>query len=115
LPQLPNNADAVVRGPIHASAKRCYQQGLRADPSQAGRVVIRIHVAPDGSVDQSAVTRNDGLARSVAECIADGARGVRFDAPGDSGATINIPFNFVRGNPVDAGPRGAMQVDAPKG
>jgi hypothetical protein len=98
-------AEGVIRGPIHAQAKRCYQAGLNSDPSMAGRVVIRIHIASDGTVDDSIVASDEGLATSVAECIAAGAKRAHFEPPGESGSTISIPFNFVRMSTVDAGAR----------
>jgi hypothetical protein len=95
----PKNAESVVRGQIHPLAKRCYQEGLRSDPSLVGRVVIRLHVAPDGKVDQSIVASNDGLTSSVADCIASAASQAQFEPPGEMGSTISIPFNFVRKTP----------------
>jgi hypothetical protein len=102
-PSLFRDAEAVIRGQIHPRARRCYQEGLRSDPSQAGRLVIRVHIAPSGDVDESIVASNNGLASSVADCVADAARQAHFDPPGDLGSTISIPFNFIREIVADAG------------
>jgi hypothetical protein len=91
-----NNAEAVIRSQVHPGAKRCYQKGLESDPSQAGKVVILIKVAPSGEVDSATVASNSGLSAQVAACIAAVARRAKFDAPGASGSTISVPFNFVR-------------------
>ena len=45
------NAEAVIRSQIHPGAKKCYQRGLESDPTQAGKIVILIKVAPSGEVD----------------------------------------------------------------
>ena len=91
-----NNAEAVIRSQVHPGAKRCYQKGLESDPSQAGKIVILIKVAPSGEVDSATVASNTGLSAQVASCIAAVARRAKFDAPGASGSTISVPFNFVR-------------------
>ncbi len=90
------NAEAVIRSQIHPGAKKCYQRGLESDPTQAGKLVILIKVAPSGEVDTATVQSNSGLSASVASCIASVARRAKFDAPGPSGSQISVPFNFVR-------------------
>jgi hypothetical protein len=95
----PKNAEAVVRAQIHPEAKHCYEEGLRSAPGMVGRVVLRVHVAPDGHVDESIVASNDGLTSSVADCIASAASRAQFEPPGELGSTISIPFNFVRKTP----------------
>jgi hypothetical protein len=90
------NAEAVIRSQIHPGAKKCYQRGLESDPTQAGKLVILIKVAPSGEVDTATVQSNSGLSASVASCIAAVARRAKFDAPGPSGSQISVPFNFVK-------------------
>jgi hypothetical protein len=91
-----SNAEAVIRSQIHPGAKRCYQRGLETDPSQAGKLVLLIKVAPSGEVDSTNVASNSGLSAQVAGCIASVARRAKFDPPGANGSTISVPFNFVR-------------------
>jgi len=91
-----SNAEATIRRQIHPGAKRCYQRGLQQDPTQAGRLVITIKVAPGGDVDSASVASNGGLSAQVASCIALVARRAKFDAPGPDGSTISVPFNFVK-------------------
>ncbi|MBV9949231.1 MAG: AgmX/PglI C-terminal domain-containing protein [Myxococcales bacterium] len=90
------NAEAVIRSQIHPGAKKCYQRGLESDPTQAGKIVILIKVAPNGEVDSASVQSNSGLSAQVASCIASVARRAKFDAPGPSGSQISVPFNFVK-------------------
>jgi outer membrane biosynthesis protein TonB len=91
-----SNAEAVIRSQIHPGAKRCYQKGLESDPTQSGKLVIMIKVAPSGEVDSASVGSNSGLSPSVASCIVAVARRAKFDAPGANGSTISVPFNFVK-------------------
>jgi hypothetical protein len=91
-----SNAEAVIRRDIHPGAKRCYQKGLELDPNQSGKIVILIKVAPNGEVDSASVVSNTGLSAGVASCIASTARRAKFDAPGATGSTISVPFNFVK-------------------
>jgi hypothetical protein len=90
------NAEAVIRSQIHPGAKKCYQRGLESDPTQAGKIVILIKVAPNGEVDAATVQSNSGISASVASCISAVARRAKFDAPGPSGSQIILPFNFVK-------------------
>ncbi len=90
------NAEAVIRSQVHPGAKRCYQKGLENDPTQSGKLVILIKVAPSGEVDSTSVSSNSGLSAQVANCIASVARRAKFDPPGATGSTISVPFNFVK-------------------
>ncbi|MGH7437253.1 MAG: AgmX/PglI C-terminal domain-containing protein [Polyangiaceae bacterium] len=90
------NSEAIIRSQIFPGAKRCYQKGLESDPTQAGKVVILIKVAPSGEVDSASVASNSGLSPSVASCIVAVSRRAKFDAPGANGSTISVPFNFVK-------------------
>jgi hypothetical protein len=91
-----NNAEAVIRSQIFPGAKRCYQRGLEQDPTQAGKLVLLIKVAPSGEVDSASPQSNTGLSASVASCIASVARRAKFDPPGANGSSISVPFNFVK-------------------
>ncbi len=91
-----NNAEAVIRTQIQPGAKRCYQKGLETDPSQAGRLVILIKVAPSGEVDSANVASNNGLSAQVASCITAVTRRAKFDPPGANGSTISVPFSFLK-------------------
>jgi hypothetical protein len=91
-----SNAEAIIRAQIFPGAKRCYQRGLEQDPTQAGKLVLLIKVAPSGEVDSASPSSNTGLSASVASCIAGVARRAKFDAPGANGSSISVPFNFVK-------------------
>jgi hypothetical protein len=90
------DAEAVIRKQIEPGAKRCYQKGLDSDPTQSGKLVLAIRVAPSGEVDSATISSHAGLSAGVADCIARVARGAKFDRTGPGGATIVVPFGFVR-------------------
>lgn len=94
-----SNAEAVIRSQIHPGAKRCYQRGLETDPSQAGKLVMLIKVAPNGEVDSASSLSNSGLSAQVVSCITAVIRRAKFDPPGANGSSISVPFNFVRQGP----------------
>jgi|SRR5579859_625763 len=96
------DAEPVIREQIFPGVKRCYQQGLGGDPTAGGRVVLQLHVAADGGVDQAWAEPNSGISAAVTECIAQVARRAHFAPPGGDGSKIAIPFNFVRTG-VDGG------------
>jgi hypothetical protein len=90
------NADAVIRGQLHPRATACYNNGLKTDPTMAGRIVITIVVGPSGEVQSASVAQNSGLSPGVAACIAGGARNLRFPPiPGGGTSTLNAPMTFV--------------------
>jgi hypothetical protein len=91
-----SNAEAVIRSQIHPGAKKCYQRGLDSDPTQSGKLVLMIKVAPSGEVDSATIASNSGLSSQVANCISAVARRAKFDPPGASGSQISVPFNFVK-------------------
>jgi TonB family protein len=91
-----NNAEAVIRTQITPRAKMCYTKGLEVDPSQNGRIVILIKVAPNGEVDNASVANNSGLSPSVASCILRAVKNAKFDAPGGTGSQISVPFSFLK-------------------
>jgi hypothetical protein len=91
-----NDAEAVVRRQIHQGARHCYQRALESDPTLSGKLVLLLKVAPSGEVASASFSSNTGLNDEVARCIAGVARRARFEAPGPAGATIAVPFAFVR-------------------
>ena len=92
-----SNAEAVIRSQIHPGAKKCYQRGLESDPTQAGKLVILIKVAPSGEVDyrdSPEQQRPVGVGRRAASRRSPAARSSTLRA--SSGSTISVPFNFVK-------------------
>jgi hypothetical protein len=90
------NAEAVIRGQIHPGARRCYQSGLDSDPEQSGKLMVLIRVGPSGEVQSATLQSNTGLSPRVAACVLGVARNAKFDQPGPSGASILVPFSFLK-------------------
>jgi hypothetical protein len=90
------DAEAVIRTQIHPGARRCYEIGLESDPTQSGKLVLMIRVAPSGEVDSASIASNAGLSPAVASCVALVARRAKFGRTGPGGATIVVPFGFLR-------------------
>jgi hypothetical protein len=103
---IPSNAEDVIRRQIHPGAKRCFQRALEMDPTQAGRIVIKVRIDDSGAVAEAHVVSNLGMSTDVGECIASVARRAVFASPGPEGATINIPFRLetMTTPRADAGP-----------
>ncbi len=89
------NANRVVAG-MAAGFRRCYNAGLREDPSQRGSVRVTASFEPQGEV-LSAVPVATGLSAAVASCVAARVASARFSAPEGGGATLVIPVSFVDG------------------
>jgi hypothetical protein len=89
------NADVVIASLRH-TFRLCYQAGLYVNPDIQGRVVISARIAPSGEVETARVAENQGLPDSVAACMRDSVAGARFEGPGGTGATLNIPVTFKK-------------------
>lgn len=89
------NADAVVAS-LRGKFRDCYQRGLQADPTMAGRVLISAKVDPDGGVVSSDIASVSGLSNDVASCIASVVKAASFSPPrsGAGASTLQIPVTF---------------------
>lgn len=92
------DADLVVAS-LRPEFRRCYQAGLRADPSMQGCVVIVAKVSPAGEVTSNGTLRREGLSREVEACLVDVVKRAHFAPPGGSGSTLEIPVTFVVAEP----------------
>ncbi len=78
----PSVADASIKTG-RAKLRRCYQEAFAANPNPVGRIVVRVLVAPDGSVLSMEVGERSGnLSEATAQCIFDVARLLRWEASG---------------------------------
>lgn len=74
--------------------KSCYEQGLRRDPSLAGKLTMRFTVQPGGGVTDARASTDSLGDPSVANCVARKLRGLRFD-PGPVGGSVTFAYPFV--------------------
>jgi TonB family protein len=86
---------SVVRRVVEKSdTRRCFDEGLRADPELNGRVLVRFVIGPDGSVRGAEIESSD-LSRAVNECLLTVARSWRFPKP-KSGAVTAVHTFTIR-------------------
>jgi len=75
--------------------RRCYQKGLETDPTQAGSVLITIHLMPDGEVSGVNVEGKSGVSPQVTACALSVVRRLTFQAPGSPGSTLRVMLRFA--------------------
>jgi hypothetical protein len=93
------NADSVMNQRFFPMARACYQNGLREDPHQAGRLVVAFEIAPDGTVVSTIPLIVAGLLDTTTACIVAKGDALAFESNGlGSGASIIVPLNFVHDN-----------------
>lgn len=91
------NAARVIAG-MRAGFRSCYQRGLVADPSAAGRVQLAVRVGVSGEVADVVPTDTGGLPASIIACVVARARASQFDEPEDGSVIINVPITFDTGD-----------------
>jgi hypothetical protein len=75
-----------------ASISYCYEKELLARPGLGGSVTIQFLISTSGDVQSST---GDGFDGTVASCVANVIKTIRFPAPKDgSNVTVNYPFTF---------------------
>jgi hypothetical protein len=100
-----SNAQAVVAA-MAPGFRRCYVDGLNADPKLSGKTRVTAKIGPDGAV-VSATPSATALNDKVVACVVAAVRAARFSAPEGGGATVVIPVTFVKGTSgpsIDVGP-----------
>ena len=90
----PAPIQAVVRSRL-TEIERCYDRGKMDDPELKGRVTVRIHIGPRGTVSADEI-ESSSLGNSIVEsCILDAVRAWKFPVPaGGKSAIISYPFNL---------------------
>lgn len=92
------NAERTI-AKLRPSFRSCYQQkGLSMDSTMAGKLVIRIDIAPNGEVRSVTKTGGNGLSPAVEQCIIGKVQNASFDAPGGGGSKLDVPVTFVNGS-----------------
>ncbi len=89
----PSIADANMKAG-RGELRRCYQEAFTANPNPGGRIVVRVLVAPDGSVLSMEVGERSGnLSDATAQCVVDAARVLRWEASGRTDVR-NVSFTI---------------------
>jgi TonB family protein len=90
----------AIRRVIHrnlAQVRFCYEQALHQRPELAGRVNVRLMVAPTGIVQQATIAETTLASAEVESCIAQAVRRWTFPTPESGGyVTVSYPFLFER-------------------
>lgn len=97
----PSEAPSDVKpdmGAVRERLRSCYQAALNIDPYAAGRVVIHVEVAPDGSVVSTEPQyRSGNMSDALVACLARAFRPVRVEPPG-APTWFDAPVTFRKAN-----------------
>jgi len=78
--------------------QHCYEQGLAANPSLGGRIIVRFVINGSGAVAASSVADTSVDAPAVGQCVANAVRRWQFPTPQGGGmVSVSYPFNFQSG------------------
>jgi metallo-beta-lactamase class B len=83
-----------------AEAKQCYERGLVAAPTLAGRVMVRFTIGAAGQVIDSVLEQSTMGSPAVEDCVVAAARTWQFPKPIGGGIVIvSYPFVFLPDSP----------------
>jgi hypothetical protein len=87
----PEIIQRVVRGSL-GRFRACYADGLKKDPTLAGRVVTKFVIARDGSVAAASDGSSDLADQDVRACVQRAFMSLEFPANPDNVATVTYPI-----------------------
>lgn len=90
---LPREAAERVRDEHSGEIEACRER-TRREPAYSGEIALRVRIAPDGTVAETAVVRNATTADALPACIAEAAQRWVFPAPSD-GAGAQVTYSFL--------------------
>ncbi len=91
-----SDADRVVAS-LRARFRACYMRGTPADLKHGGKLNVRATLEPNGEVSGTAIVENQGFSAAIETCVKGVVNRTTFDAPGGTGATVDIPMLLVPG------------------
>jgi hypothetical protein len=91
VPSAPQ-PDAIIAS-MRFGFKACFQAALNEDPTAEGRVVLRLDMAADASVEVR--ERNGNLPAATAECLAEVVRAYPWASSGRT-EPLTIPITLRR-------------------
>ncbi len=71
----------------------CYVANVR--PPQAGKMLVRFALGPDGRGEGWQWTKDDFANRALQSCLQEALATVEFPAPGDKPCQVVYPFTFI--------------------
>jgi hypothetical protein len=78
-----------------ARLRACYEEALAKDPALAGRVVLVLEVAQDGSAAHVFEAHREGLGEGEVRCLVRVLKSVRFHDGAARTMRIQIPLAFT--------------------
>ena len=90
------SAERVISG-LKGKFRVCYNQGLAQNPEMGGSVTMVTKIAPNGEVASVDPSNLVGLSDSVVNCIKRALKNADGFDKTDTGATLQLPFKFVKG------------------
>lgn len=88
-----SDADRVVAN-LRSRFRKCYQDGLNANPTMSGKATLAAKVQPNGEVASVDVVENQGLSSEVTSCMAKVLKNATFTGNG-SFSTVRVPVSMV--------------------
>ena len=81
--------------------RMCYENGLKNNPTLAGRVAVRFVIGRDGAVASVGNGGSDLPDSSVVNCIVRSFSGLSFPAPDGGIVTVTYPISLAPGTPAN--------------
>jgi phospholipase/carboxylesterase len=78
-----------------SSIRFCYERQLAAQPDLAGRVSVRLTIAPDGSVPSAEVVSSTLNSSVVERCVEQAVSRIRFPQPQGGAVIVTYPLTFA--------------------
>ena len=75
----------------------CYENGMRGNPSLAGRVAVRFVIGRDGAVSNVGNGGSDLPDAAVVSCVVRAFYGLSFPQPDGGIVTVTYPIVFTAG------------------
>lgn len=91
---IPDSGAVIANA--RAAMRRCFNAGLKDDPSMAGEASFVVKVSPSGEVDSATVAKRTGVSEKVAACMAGALRRAQFTPPGATGSTVSLTVKCTR-------------------
>jgi hypothetical protein len=90
-------ADAEAKtSAMEPDFKRCYAEGLIADPRARGNVLVALQIGKDGAVTRADVSATGHVAQNVQKCIGDRAKSAKFSAPKGGSAIVSFTVTLTQ-------------------
>jgi hypothetical protein len=94
---------------------RCYDNGLEADPTAEGNLLIALQVGKDGSVTRADSTPSGKVPAPIDDCIKTRAKSALFAPPAQGSAIVSFSVTLTRVQPSTSGTGSDAVTASPDG